>query len=189
MSRCIIPLLCIYSSAINIHAMKNSSMNLLLAFFSLNLRCQAMWYLRSPPVRRSMARYRFSRSWKANLMLTMKLGWGGLRVVEFGEDELFVHHTFDTSLHDDPRFRHLFHCVLLLRLLVLHAPHLAKPASPHCEVVCEVALLESYVRALPTMLSLEMLGLKVQFPIADKYYLYFWQEAKAIGILFLITFK
>lgn len=41
-----------------------------------------MWYLRSPPVSRSITRYRFSLSWNAQLMLMMKLTirciWGYL---------------------------------------------------------------------------------------------------------------
>ena len=55
-----------YSSPIRIQAIKN------LASFSLNLRRQPMWYLRSPPMRRSITRYKFYLSWKAYAMLTMK---------------------------------------------------------------------------------------------------------------------
>ena len=50
--------------------MMQASMNFV--SYSLKRRLFPMWYLRSPPVSKSLIRYRFSLSWKAKLMFTRK---------------------------------------------------------------------------------------------------------------------
>ena len=66
-SRWIIFFSCRYSKLEKIQAEKNRT------YCSVNLCFLHMWYRRSPPVIKSMTRYKCSRSWKACLIFTINL--------------------------------------------------------------------------------------------------------------------
>ena len=106
-SLCRIPFICRYSSPTRMHAIKN------FVCCSVNLRRLLTWYRRSPPLSKSITRYKFSRSWKAKIMLTInleevsKLLWSGwvmcaVRVLELGQEHSLIHHRFDAPLADNP---------------------------------------------------------------------------------------
>ena len=61
-------------------------------------------------------------------------------ILELCENLAFVDHGLDAALRDDPGLWHLFHSVVLLRLLPLNPPHLAEASLSNAEMVDEVSL-------------------------------------------------
>ena len=55
------------------NSVKENYKKIILVWFSLNVLNLARWYLKSPPDSKSITRYKFSKSWKAKCMFTIKL--------------------------------------------------------------------------------------------------------------------
>ena len=66
------------------------------------------------------------------------------RVVDLSEDLALVHHRFYASLRNNSSFTHLFHGVLLLRLLPLHLPDLAEATLSNAVEVSKIGLGQRY---------------------------------------------
>ena len=89
---------------------------------SLNLRCLQIWYLKSPPPSKSITRYKFSRSWNANLILTMESLW------IFDSKFLSFKTEFTLLLRQNSLFRHFLHSKLLSWSFFLNLPDPAEAA-------------------------------------------------------------
>ena len=64
-------------------------------------------------------------------------------MLELGQNLTFVYDGLDTALGDDARLRHLLHGVVLLGLLALDSPNLAKASLANAKMVDEVGLGDS----------------------------------------------
>ena len=147
MSRWMMPLLWIMSSANSMHAMKNSdvttySLVSLKTYATLPCDITSPHQLTSPLPNTGFHDLK-TQIWYSQWTYTIT----NILIVQFCQNELFIHDTFDTSFHDDSGFWHFFHCIFFLVFLVLNSPHFAKSSSPNSKIIVKMLFLKRWVNA------------------------------------------